>query len=224
MQKLSGTSSGKNNKSCGVFYHESKKTRFAFFWFFYDFLRNLQESATYTLLFENHFARRSLGRIGILPKCPWFALRPSERICPLQLGPRAPAGGGPPKFRRNGSQDRPARAEEGPEGSLGLIPAGVRSGRGAGGVARRRRPALAAVPLCAGEVAVGTRNWAARGVPLGLGTQVLGSSATGSCARGSSTRLALMAPAGGSGAAGKNWRRGGWPTAWRAEHWAADPL
>jgi hypothetical protein len=25
MQKLTGTSSGKNNKSCGIFHHESKK-------------------------------------------------------------------------------------------------------------------------------------------------------------------------------------------------------
>jgi hypothetical protein len=45
MQKLSGTSSGKNNRSCGIFYHESIKIGFAFFLFFYDFLHNLQESA-----------------------------------------------------------------------------------------------------------------------------------------------------------------------------------
>jgi hypothetical protein len=40
MQKLSGTSLGKNNKSCGIFHHESKKIGFAFFRFLYDFLRN----------------------------------------------------------------------------------------------------------------------------------------------------------------------------------------
>jgi hypothetical protein len=43
MQKLSGTSSGKNNKSCRIFYNESKKIEFAFFWFFYDFLHILQD-------------------------------------------------------------------------------------------------------------------------------------------------------------------------------------
>jgi hypothetical protein len=56
MQKLLGNSSGKNNRSCGIFHHEPKKFCFAFLWFFYDFLRNLQESAKCTLLFENHFA------------------------------------------------------------------------------------------------------------------------------------------------------------------------
>jgi hypothetical protein len=44
MQKLSGTSSGKNNKSCNIFHQESKKIGFAFFLFSYDFLRNLQEA------------------------------------------------------------------------------------------------------------------------------------------------------------------------------------
>jgi hypothetical protein len=31
MQKLTVTSSGKNNKSCGIVHHESKKIGFAFF-------------------------------------------------------------------------------------------------------------------------------------------------------------------------------------------------
>jgi hypothetical protein len=45
MHKLAGASSGKNNKSCRIIHHESSKISFIFFWFFYDFLRNLQESA-----------------------------------------------------------------------------------------------------------------------------------------------------------------------------------
>jgi hypothetical protein len=45
VQKLFGTSSGKNNKSCRIFHKESNKIGFAFFSFFYNFLRNLQESA-----------------------------------------------------------------------------------------------------------------------------------------------------------------------------------
>jgi hypothetical protein len=44
MQKLSGTSLGKNNKSCRSFYKEANKIGFAVFWIFYDFLRNLQVS------------------------------------------------------------------------------------------------------------------------------------------------------------------------------------
>jgi hypothetical protein len=121
------------------------------------------------LLLELHFAAGALERIGVLPKSPWFALRPSERVASLKLGPRAPADGGSAKFRRTGGRDRSGAGGGGPEESLGLIPVGVRSGGGAGGVARRRWPALAMVPLCAGEDVVGTRDWAARGVPLGLG-------------------------------------------------------
>jgi hypothetical protein len=58
MQKLTGISSGKKNKSCRIFHHESNKIGFAFFWFLYDFLRNLQETAKSQVLFKNHFAVR----------------------------------------------------------------------------------------------------------------------------------------------------------------------
>jgi hypothetical protein len=50
MQKLTGISSGKNNKSCRIFHNESKKIGFEFFWIFFDFLRNLQETAKALLL------------------------------------------------------------------------------------------------------------------------------------------------------------------------------
>jgi hypothetical protein len=49
MQKLSGTSLGKNNKGCGIFYHESKKNKFVFFWFsaiFYAIYKNQQRHFT----------------------------------------------------------------------------------------------------------------------------------------------------------------------------------
>jgi hypothetical protein len=45
MQKLSGTSSGKNNKSCKIFHNESKKISYAIFWTFYEFLHILQAPA-----------------------------------------------------------------------------------------------------------------------------------------------------------------------------------
>jgi hypothetical protein len=70
MQKLSGISSGKNNKSCGIFHNESKKFGFAFFRFFCNFLCNLQEIAKALLLLE-------------LP----IAGRPSKRNLSLQCGP-----------------------------------------------------------------------------------------------------------------------------------------
>jgi hypothetical protein len=40
MQKLTGISSGKNNKSCRIFHHESNKIDFAFFWFLPQFSTN----------------------------------------------------------------------------------------------------------------------------------------------------------------------------------------
>jgi hypothetical protein len=62
MQKLIGISSGKNNKTCRIIHHESKKIGFAFFRFFYDFLRNLQEIGKLTLLFQLHFCSRDPGK------------------------------------------------------------------------------------------------------------------------------------------------------------------
>jgi hypothetical protein len=55
MQKLTGISSGKNNKSCRIFHIESNKIGFEFFRFFYNFLRNLQETAKPLLLIELPF-------------------------------------------------------------------------------------------------------------------------------------------------------------------------
>jgi hypothetical protein len=63
MQKLTGTSSGKNNKSCGIFHHESNKIGFSFFWFFCDFLRNLQESANLQILLKLYFCVEAPGKI-----------------------------------------------------------------------------------------------------------------------------------------------------------------
>jgi hypothetical protein len=59
MQKLSGTSSGKNNKSCRIFHNESKKTEFAIFRSFYDFLENLKDSAKTATLFRTQFCEQA---------------------------------------------------------------------------------------------------------------------------------------------------------------------
>jgi hypothetical protein len=67
MQKQTGTSSGKNNKSCGVFHHEPNKIGFAFFPFsqiFYAIYKYQQK----------HFYYLSYP----------FAVRPSERNFSLQ--------------------------------------------------------------------------------------------------------------------------------------------
>jgi hypothetical protein len=100
-----------NNKSCIIFHRKSNKIGFAFFWFFYDFLRNLQESAKCTSLFKIRFAAGTLESFKLLHMCPCFAERPSGRFFTSQSGPWAPAGGGPAKFRRIAGR---ARAGEGP--------------------------------------------------------------------------------------------------------------
>jgi hypothetical protein len=64
MQKLSGASSGKNNKSSRIFHHESNKIGFAFFWFVYDFLRNLQESAKQQYYWRFNFSAGPLEDFG----------------------------------------------------------------------------------------------------------------------------------------------------------------
>jgi hypothetical protein len=88
MQKLKGTSSGKNNKSCRNINSGSKKIGFAFFWFFYDFLRNLQETAKALLLFEFPIAGRPSKRTSVSQCGPW-AGRPARLagIEPLRWRP-----------------------------------------------------------------------------------------------------------------------------------------
>jgi hypothetical protein len=63
MQKLTGISSGQNNKSCGLFHHESNKIGLTFFCFFCDFLRNLQETAKALLLLELPFRSEAPEKI-----------------------------------------------------------------------------------------------------------------------------------------------------------------
>jgi hypothetical protein len=65
MQKLSGTSWGKNNKSCRIFHLESNKIGFAFFWFFYDFLRILPISAYHKYYSSYNLSLRPLDFLQV---------------------------------------------------------------------------------------------------------------------------------------------------------------
>jgi hypothetical protein len=60
MRKLTVISLGQNNKSCRIIHHEANKIGFTFFWFFCDFLRNLQESANPKYYLSCDFADRPL--------------------------------------------------------------------------------------------------------------------------------------------------------------------
>jgi hypothetical protein len=71
MQKLTVISSGQNNKSCGTFHHKSNKIGLTFFWFFCDFLSNLQESGNHFNYWSSPFAKRTLARFLCLQCSPW---------------------------------------------------------------------------------------------------------------------------------------------------------
>jgi hypothetical protein len=145
MPKIFGNSLGNYNKSYCTFHQESNKIGFAFFWIFYDFLQNLQVSAINQTLFKMQVSTKPLKVLDSLRVGPWFADRPLEKTGDSQLGPQAPAGGGPTKFRRTGSRDRSGAGGGWSAGSLGSISTGGWGGSGAGGVVRRRRPLSAAV-------------------------------------------------------------------------------
>jgi hypothetical protein len=125
MQKLSGISSGQNNKSCRIIHQEPKKTGFAFFRFFYDFIRNLQES----------------GKLQILLKF-YFCAEAPEKNRPFAMWP---LGGRPAAVRPNSGQPPAgagrARAGEDPWVLGDRFPGSVAAGKGlarggAGGQAR----------------------------------------------------------------------------------------
>jgi hypothetical protein len=146
MQKLSGTGSGKNNKSCGIFHHEPNKIEFAFFWFstiLYGFYKNQQNDFTiwdavlqrgpWNFLIHHRYASGSR-------KTPWKEWGRRNWV------PGARCGAGSPEFA--GSGESPDRARGG---------GGVRAhqcsicgrGRGRGGSEegawrRRGRPAAGA--------------------------------------------------------------------------------
>jgi hypothetical protein len=88
MQKLSGTSSGTNNKSCRIFHNETKKSEFAFFWFFYDFLRILHKSAKWLYYLRFTFAAGALEGFRFLRICPWSTKNTLETFDSVQCRPQ----------------------------------------------------------------------------------------------------------------------------------------
>jgi hypothetical protein len=141
MQKLSGTSSGKNNKSCGIFHNEVNKIDFAFLWCFYNLLRHLQESAKALYYWSFSFADRPLKWFRSLQIHPYFADWPSETLESLQCGPPALAGGGPAKIRRSPAA---GSAGDGRGAVLGLLGTGFDQSPGRWGSWRSRTKTAAA--------------------------------------------------------------------------------
>jgi hypothetical protein len=158
MQKQTGIISGKNNKSCEIFHHESNKIRFEFLWFFYDFLLNLQESAKTLYYFSYTFAAGALEVLDsyIYTLALWIGPQKNWDLCNVVLG-----------TGRRGSGQIPTKAGggDGRGAVLGLLGAGFdRSpgGGGPGGAARRWQPGPAAVRPAPARLRPGTTGGAAR--------------------------------------------------------------
>jgi hypothetical protein len=86
MLKLSGTSSGKNNKSCMIFHNESNKFGFAIFWSFYVFLRIFKDAAIHHYYWRWRFALGSLERKQTLQCGPWGAAASAGDEIPANSG------------------------------------------------------------------------------------------------------------------------------------------
>jgi hypothetical protein len=134
MQKLWGTSSGKNNRSCRIFYNKSRKIGFAFFWVLYDFIWILQDSAKQQYYLRITFAAGSLESFEILQICPWLTKNTLETLDSLQCRPwgRRPARAA--QFRRARRRAWPGKVGRLTRGSsatglwAGLVEKGGRRG------------------------------------------------------------------------------------------------
>jgi hypothetical protein len=109
MQKLSRISSGQNNKSCRIIHHESKKIGFAFFRFFCDFLRNLQESANPKYYLSCDFVDRPLIPFDSYAEAPTLQLTPWKETQPCNVTPMGAVAGAVGKIRRGPPESRPGK-------------------------------------------------------------------------------------------------------------------
>jgi hypothetical protein len=87
MPKILGNSSGKNNKSCSVFYQESKKIGFVFFLFFLRFYMDFTRISKAHILFEMRFCTGVPGIFQLSQIHPWFKKITLERAGCLQCSP-----------------------------------------------------------------------------------------------------------------------------------------
>jgi hypothetical protein len=144
MQKLSGTSSARNSKCYDIFHHKSNKIGFAFFWFFYAFLRNLQESVKWLYYLKFVFAVGTLEVLDSYIYAPGLHTDPQKELALCNWVPR----GGQRRSGRNSGEvaaGTGGREREGPCGSpRARFACSEGVGRAASGVYRgsRRPPPL----------------------------------------------------------------------------------
>jgi hypothetical protein len=141
MQKVSGNSWGKNNKSCRIFHNESKKIGFAFFWLFYDFLEILQDSAKGQTLFKNKLSQGSLELSRIHRYVPGSRNTPWKDLISCNVTPGGGGRRGSLESGESGGTIGRGRGLRGGGAHQGSVLAVVGAGKAAGEVTRRRRAA-----------------------------------------------------------------------------------
>jgi hypothetical protein len=154
MQKLSGTSSGKNNKSGMIFHNESNKIRIAFFRFVYNFLRILQDSANLKYYLSYHFAVRPLNLLQFHNCALLLRISPQQFSSPCNVTPGAGGRRGSPdsgELACARGRERAGRVSNphGPDSGGRLSPGGGRR------EAHRRPAAVAAASRAAARPGLG---------------------------------------------------------------------
>jgi hypothetical protein len=119
MQKLSGNSPDKFNKTCSSLHQETSKTEFAFFLLFYDFL--VKDSANWLYYLRYGFTPGSLKRSKASQVYPWFTEKPQERPRALQCGPWGGGGAAPANSGEAGGALDRVGAQGDVHAHLGLV-------------------------------------------------------------------------------------------------------
>jgi hypothetical protein len=142
MQKLTGTSSVKNNQSCGIFLPRIQKNWACIFLIFLRLSMQFTRNRQITLLLELLFCSQALEVFCCSQLYPYLCGSALRKKLHLAMWPSEPTGGGPAEIRRG-----PAAGPVG-DGVEGWPRVARGRGGGAGDGARRRRPVPAAAARC----------------------------------------------------------------------------
>jgi hypothetical protein len=143
MQKLSGTSSGKNDKNCSFFATNLTKLSLRFS-VFSTILYGFTKSAKWHCYLRFTFATRPLKVLDSLQICPWFPKNTLETLDSLQCRPWHRRWRGWPEFRRAGGALGRGRGGEELGAHLGPSCTLLWGGEAGGEGARRRSRAACA--------------------------------------------------------------------------------
>jgi hypothetical protein len=87
MPKISRNNLGEYNKSCSAPHRKSSKIDFAIFWFFYDFVENLQDSAISLWLLKFPFCTRTPRSFPTFTTIPLVCTKHPRKIRGLAILP-----------------------------------------------------------------------------------------------------------------------------------------